>query len=338
MSTVTIILRADGNPKMGLGHLYRCLALAEMLSGQFSCILVTQELPASLQEEFSAVFTRIEEINRPKDVPAAEEVIDLAGQLPPAESPRIVVLDGYHFDTEYQLRIRNAGYRLVCIDDIHSVHYVADVVINHAGGIATSDYSIEPYTRLLLGPQYALIRQAFLGRKITQRTEPKGFVCLGGADPPNATLKVLKTCLETNPLVPYSVVVGGAYLHRSALDEYVDQQQGRIDVLSSLSATEMAEIMAESTFGVTSPSTVSFEYLNCGGLLYLEMIADNQRSIQKYYLDSEVALPFADFPCLDGARKNRIYTNQRKLFDGKSPERIKQLFNQLAFGEHYITN
>lgn len=324
---------------MGLGHLYRCLALAEMLPAYFQCTLVTRDLPEALRAEFLSVFGQIEEFGRAARLDPAAEVLSLAERLSQALPAPIIVLDGYHFDTAYQRSIKQAGYKLVCIDDIHAVHYLADVVINHAGGIPDDAYSVEPYTQLLTGPKYALIRQGFLTKHKREETPLHGFICLGGADPPNATLKVLRRCREVYPAIPYSVVIGGAYLHRAALEQYIGEQAGDIDLLSNLSASDMAAKMSASTFGVTSPSTVSFEYLNCGGLLYLEMIADNQKRINDFYLEAGVALSFSnDFPVRDEARRREVLANKARLFDGRSPVRCAELFNKLARGEDYITD
>src|SRR4030095_2375161 len=74
----------------------------------------------------------------------------------------IVVLDGYNFKTTYQQQIKSKGCKLVCIDDIHAYHFVADVVINHAPGIDAKQYSCEAYTQLYLGTKYVLLKKIFL--------------------------------------------------------------------------------------------------------------------------------------------------------------------------------
>ena len=38
-----VVLRADGNSKIGLGHVYRLLALAEMLKEDFECVLAMND-------------------------------------------------------------------------------------------------------------------------------------------------------------------------------------------------------------------------------------------------------------------------------------------------------
>ena len=58
--------------------------------------------------------------------------------------------------------IKQAGYRLLVIDDYnHLDYYCADIILNqnlHAFGLS---YLCEPYTRLLLGPRFALLRKEF---------------------------------------------------------------------------------------------------------------------------------------------------------------------------------
>ena len=73
----------------------------------------------------------------------------------------MVVIDGYQFDTEYQQKVKKSGASLVCLDDLHNQHFVADIIINHAPGVDPGKYSAEPYTQYLLGPSYALLRPAF---------------------------------------------------------------------------------------------------------------------------------------------------------------------------------
>jgi spore coat polysaccharide biosynthesis predicted glycosyltransferase SpsG len=75
---------------------------------------------------------------------------------------------------------------LVYIDDIHDKHFVSDVVINHAAGIQKESYSVAPYTCLLLGTNYALLRPEFLN--YDKRKEGSSLlVCLGGSDRKNGS-------------------------------------------------------------------------------------------------------------------------------------------------------
>src|SRR5690606_8080373 len=145
-----IIFRADSSIEIGLGHIHRCVAIAEVL-----------------QEKYEILFA----VSNP-----TESILDLLGSsakvviiLPPAsdnKSPNeaelneyltgdeIVVLDGYHFSSDYQKAIKSRCKGLVCIDDIPDKHYYADLIINYNGGINLKSYKREVYTQLISGLRY----------------------------------------------------------------------------------------------------------------------------------------------------------------------------------------
>ena len=108
----------------------------------------------------------------------------------------IIVLDGYDFNESYQdALISSSKASLVCIDDIHSYPFRADVIINSSGGITPLEYTSHPDTLFYLGPQYTLLRKPFLEMAEKRRKRLKNqdvFICLGGADPGNQTLEVVK--------------------------------------------------------------------------------------------------------------------------------------------------
>ena len=111
-----VLFRADGSSSMGLGHLVRSGALAEMLSPDFECHLIYRSCPPSLLQEWpypgqtQAIASSMEPQAEPRFV--AQYATSLSA------APVTVVLDGYHFDTAYQKIILAAGHRLVCISTI----------------------------------------------------------------------------------------------------------------------------------------------------------------------------------------------------------------------------
>src|SRR5262249_6429779 len=108
-----------------------------------------------------------------------------------------LVLDGYHFDAAYQQTIRAAGYRLLVIDDMaHLPQYHAAGLLNQKMHATTLHYHCNPEAALLLGPRYALLRPEFRPWYGWQRSTPevarKVLVTMGGSDPDNVTLQVVR--------------------------------------------------------------------------------------------------------------------------------------------------
>lgn len=330
MGKKQVFLRADGNSKIGLGHVIRCMALAEMLSSDFDCHFLIQNPSPALQKQILAQCTSLISLDETFDY--EQEAALISDNYFDAAS--IVVLDGYQFKTAYQQSIKNTGARLVAIDDIYAHHFVADVIINHAGGLSPSHYSAETHTQFCLGLSYALLRQPFreaARMRTTKRSTENLFICLGGADPKNDTINILKACESNGAISHCFVVLGSAYRHQEALQNFLENSSLEVTLLTDLSAEEMRDYMLKCARAITPPSTISYEYLSVGGELYLQLTAENQRNIYEYLLSSGLAFSFDHFVLEDRALVEQAHDKQAQLLDGKAEERMQEVFNTLTF-------
>ena len=329
MNKPPVIFRADGSAQTGLGHLVRSGALADMLSDHFDCRLVYRECLKSLIEELQDTFSRVEVM--PSGGAGGNEAEVLVRLLADwEETNAIVVLDGYQFDADYQATLVDAGHRVVCIDDIHEYEFPAHLVINHAPSATLNDYQLASYTQTALGLRFALLRHAFrdIASSPTQATARRGiFVCLGGADPNNDTIKVLQRLEDCEVKDPVSVVVGSAYRYADELERFRSGTSLHLEILHGLGPEQMARNMADSAIGITSPSTVSLEYLSAGGQLYLVPIADNQRDIYASMLRLGQAHNFADF---SPAAVHQLEPSSEAVMDGLQDYRFCALFRNLG--------
>src|SRR6266496_4037655 len=125
-----VIIRADGNSSIGLGHVVRCCALADVLKDNFDCYFYIRKPSQSIVEEIKQYCISVFEMD--ETISYEQEAVTWSKEL---QGNEIVVLDGYNFDTTYQQKIKSKGCKLVCIDDIYAYYFVADAVINHAPGI-----------------------------------------------------------------------------------------------------------------------------------------------------------------------------------------------------------
>ncbi len=330
-----IIFRADGNSRIGLGHVVRSLALAAMLRDDFECVFAIQEPDETLKEQILQTCHGIITlpICKPDEVRFTYE---LAAYISEEE---IVVLDGYNFGTEYQQTIKSRDAVLFCIDDIHSYPFVADVIINQAGGLQASNYKTAPYTKLLLGPEYALLREPFLKASKIKRGLPKGklniLLNMGGADPDNYTLQIAKELAETQSTATIQVIVGSAYKHLPELQDWLYQLKN-YKLHQNLSAEDMQKLMKRCAVAITSASGVAYEYAAVGGVLYIKQTADNQSGLFKFLTETRIAQSYSTETISQDLidKFDSQVAIQRQYFDGKSDERLRNIFSQLSL----ITN
>ena len=322
-----VLLRADGDNKIGLGHIHRLLALSEILKINFDCRFVIRSPLPGIRELIRKNCDQILELNSGPE--QSEEIAQMV------MGNEIVVLDGYGFDTDYQRVIKQRGGALVCIDDIHQHHFVADVIINPAGGVNEALYSKENTTKLFTGPQFSLLKRPFLEaakRKATRADNSSIFICMGGADPDNHTREVLHRCLDF-PFSIYNVVVGEAYIHRGELEKDILRLGKNVRILSNLKPEALADTMRQCEVAVCSASGIAYEYLCVGGELYIKQTASNQTHLFNYLLTDGLAFSFEYFRAEANAVP-QVFQRQKEIFDGNSDTRILNIFNRLDFDQH----
>lgn len=274
-----ILFRADGNSEIGLGHLYRLFSLVEMLKEHFSFTFLTSEnsainvIPKSYQQKII-----------PNQITIKEEPHWLSKEF--NANKHVFIADGYQFNTSYQQQIKEKGFRFIYIDDLATEHMFADIVVNHSSSISSESFSAESYTKFALGTKYALLRPAFLELSTKENTIEKldtAFVCFGGADPFNLTLKATKALLKIAQVKKIHIVLGGAYAHK----EIYTLAKENITIHQNLSETALSEIMADANFAIAPASTILYE-LCCVKMPILSgFYVDNQENIYKGFAEKK---------------------------------------------------
>jgi UDP-2,4-diacetamido-2,4,6-trideoxy-beta-L-altropyranose hydrolase len=256
----TVFVLADARPGVGLGHLYRCLNLAEVLSRDFPVTFLLEDAPA-------AFFDRLRSagIERNPRLEAAREITN-----------QIIIIDGYDYpEWLYAVAARN-GNLVVAIDDLAEKFFDADILVSHGPQHRLEDFQVAPRCRLLLGPDYALINSCFYGLGYAFRPEIRRlFVGFGGSDPTDATAAVATAIsgLETE----LHVVLGPGYGDADRIRALIPAAR----VYENLSQARLAALMRETDAAIAPPSSMSLELCAVGVPSLLFVVADNQEPFGK---------------------------------------------------------
>lgn len=247
-----IIFRADAGKNIGFGHFVRSLALAEYLHKDFECIFCTFNPELHTASDYQ--LSEIKKVCQYLHIQAVSlEEYDKAF-LDSLTGNEIVVLDNYYFKSEYQRKVKGKGCRLVCIDDVHDRHMVADVVITVCP-IRREEFSLEEYTKFYGGIEWSFLRSPFLkaniARKASQRIQSI-VIGVGGADPFGLTNKLINIVKSINDEIELSVIAGDTVIISS---ELID----KINLYKRLSADEIVNLFAKSDLGVFPASTICIE-------------------------------------------------------------------------------
>jgi len=282
----TLIVRADATREMGTGHVMRCLALAQAWQdkggrGVFISRCESQALQQRLLAEGFEVFPLDKPYPDPGDWDFTRGLLDTLKGRDPEPSPWLVV-DGYHFDAAYQTGVKAAGYKLLWIDDYgHAAPYCADLVLNQNIYAEPSAYiDREPYTQLLLGPHYALLRREFARWQGWRREIPalarKVLVTLGGADPGNVTLKAIQALKQVDvPGLEARIVIGPVNPQGELLQRATGGDP-RLHLLTNV--PDMPKLMAWAEVAIAAGGSTCWELAFMGLPSLLLVTAENQRA------------------------------------------------------------
>ncbi|MEH8261558.1 UDP-2,4-diacetamido-2,4,6-trideoxy-beta-L-altropyranose hydrolase [Aeromonas veronii] len=267
--TFKVAFRLDAGTEIGLGHLMRCLAIADRLkTAGAECHFLCHQLPMHLLP-----LLRSHQHHALCD-------LDDAGPLPTLR-PEWLVCDHYQIDRQIEQTLVIHCGQLLVIDDLADRPHHGQLLLDQGPLRSTADYqSLVPADcRLLLGTDYALLRPAYrqLARQKASRWR-HGLICFGGADPAGACLITLNTLarLPWAKTVSWTLVAGGA-------NPFWPELQQRVAELPDLPLTllrqsdQMADLMSRHDFAIGAAGGMTWERA-CLGLPTLAVpIVDNQQ-------------------------------------------------------------
>lgn len=299
-----LIIRADASSTIGVGHVMRCIALAQAWQASGGeAVFCSRELPSFLSDRLKDEGFQTAEIhNAMGSLQDANDLVNIARKL----AATAVVLDGYQFDSEYQRYLGDNDFVTLLVDDCAELPaYYTDFVLNQNLGAVASRYAgVAKYSELLLGTEFALIRKEFTRHKQKERSEYKSpykvLVTLGGADPTNATQTVidgLKRAVKHE--WEARVIVGGLHPSHRTFTELM-RQDARFEILSNVQ--DMAEQYAWADIVVAAGGGSNWEMCYFGLPRIVVVIAENQRSIAQNLEESGIALNLGDSVSLNTDR------------------------------------
>jgi UDP-2,4-diacetamido-2,4,6-trideoxy-beta-L-altropyranose hydrolase len=339
MSIGTLLIRADASIAMGTGHAMRCLALAQAWQDAGGrTVFAMAEATSAIRERLAAGSSEVVTVStRAGTTNDAVQTIALAKE----QKTEWIVVDGYHFTADYQRALKEAGFKLLFLDDYgHARHYFADLVLNQNVSASEVLYaSRDPDTRLLLGPHYCLLRREFSAwRHWKREVSPVGrrvLVTMGGSDPENLTARLIDVLalvgLEDLEAI---FVVGGSSPHSELGESSAIQYRKNISVRRDV--TNIEELMAWADVAISSAGTTCWELCLLALPTILVDVAENQtalaRELSRRHCAIHIGRPgeFTAEQLADqlesllrsGETRHAISLRCRELVDGNGAQRV----------------
>jgi UDP-2,4-diacetamido-2,4,6-trideoxy-beta-L-altropyranose hydrolase len=266
-----LAIRADANARVGVGHVMRCMALAETwhrTGGE--TFLFTADVPpfaaAAAQSRGVAIRSHA----------SADDAWSALADWARANAGAWVALDSYDAGPDTHRSIRAAGARLLVIDDVAAHPDVdCDILLNPNIDAERLDYRVAASTHCCFGPRFALIRDEFRRPQAPRRFDlpaSRVVVTFGGADVHDQAGRVARLLVRAAPPLHVTIVAGQADGAAGGDDDARDGIHIRFQGVTS----EMAGLLASADMAICAAGSTCWELAHLGVPALAVIVADNQ--------------------------------------------------------------
>lgn len=337
---MSVIYRADADTEIGMGHVMRCLALAQASKRIGAAAFIMKSPEEKIEQRLKSEDLTIFKIDADR---ASNE--DIAQTLKSIQNFNAdwLVMDGYEFGSNYQRRIHDAGIRTLLIDDMGRMGpYWTNLILNqnpHASEALYGDR--QPHTELLLGCRFALLRKEFTAWRNWQRKIPsiarRILVTLGGGDKDNITAKVIDALGQLNRQdIEATIITGQLNPHYQDLITRAGQSDLSMVVKSNI--TCMSDLIAQADLVISAGGSTCYELATMASPFVTIVLAENQVEIASQFARNGLSVNIGWHDSLspraitnliselieNRQRRYEMSHKAKTLVDGQGAERVVQ--------------
>jgi len=271
-----ILFRADATPRLGGGHVMRCLALAYALRERdvdvaFACRSGSTGIAPALARS---------------GIPVTEARGDADFDCPPEWDGRAdaIFVDLYTSSAADETRMREQADIIAAIEDLPGRAHDCDILVDPMPGGSPMAYSgrVPGSCHVMAGGAFAPIRAEFprlrpraLDRHREERPLERVLVSMGLTDLDGISDTVARIALDALPDAQIDVVLGPQAASRPAL-EALAREEARLDVLVDID--DMADRMVRADLAIGAGGGTALERCVLGLPSLAVILADNQRA------------------------------------------------------------
>lgn len=344
------IIRADGNTAIGMGHVMRCLSIADaMKERNIEPVFMTADNGCVSMIEgrgFEVYVLGTDYRNMESELPLIRNYLET--QNKGAKEIPAILVDSYQVTSRYYEELRKLA-KVACLEDMGQ-SYPVDMLINYNiyGPKLVYDNKITHAT--LLGTGYQPLRREFqqdiqydIKDKITDV-----MITTGGSDPYFAARAFADAFLSEKELqeaqIRYHIISGPFNTHTEELHKLYDENPW-VEIHEHV--TCMKEIMKQCDVVLSATGSTIYEVSALGVPLIAFYFAENQRrgadmlseithviNCGNYAEDAEQTVRNAVKALLkcvkDKEYRETLYHEERSLVDGRGAARIAQALIDLT--------
>lgn len=275
------IVRADGNAKIGAGHLMRCLTIGEAVRRDVGADWYDEILFLCADEDSAALVERhgfrAGVLHTDYRQPDAELA---AWESWAGDGPNTILADSYYVTDNYLSALSRYG-TVYLMDDMQRHAYPVDGVINYnlfADRAVYETLYSAGNVRLYLGGDYVPLREQFRGVAYHVGDAVQNvLLTTGGGDADNIAGAVLDGIYRQD--IVYHVLVGRFSPH---FESWQERARAAQNIRIYFDVQNMAELMCRCDLGVSAGGSTLYELAAVGVPFVCFSYAENQEALVDY--------------------------------------------------------
>ena len=269
MSGWPIVFCTTAGSTIGLGHLRRCLTLAQVLmamNAKVHFLLRGEQSAIGFLEKYGFPGKLLEE--------SADWGLQQSLEYCVENRANVLVIDSYPIEPK---DIKGFQGKVVVIDDLCDRSLPVDLIINGSVNGGACIYQKLPSTKLLLGPQYILLREAF-SQKVCRRIRSqidRILITVGGMDSMPLISDLVTWTRETIEHVHIDLILG-PFVQGGKDYECLGQWHDDPFLCVHKDPTNLYDLMMGCDIAITGGGQTTYELAATGTPALAIQMADNQ--------------------------------------------------------------
>jgi spore coat polysaccharide biosynthesis predicted glycosyltransferase SpsG/CMP-N-acetylneuraminic acid synthetase len=269
-----ILFRVDGSAAMGLGHVYRSMAIADALreTSQADVAFLMSADHADGIRTVSRYGYPVRVVGDGKLDTYIDHIRDFA--------PAILINDLPALEDRYLYALSHLGASTVnlvdTLDDLERTEHYKQVIVS----VMNEDR--ETPESFYCGPEYAILRSHFQGSRKEIRAEPRlVLLTFGGSDPQGLTLKATRALAGLDPRAEVLAVAGPAFQYRSEFEALRAALPRKVTLINEAGG-HIADLMLEADVIVCSGGMSVYEIAALGtpGIVLGQNMREEKRMLE----------------------------------------------------------
>lgn len=308
---VLTCFRVDGGKIDGLGHLKRCIFLSKeikknsLFKKPFFIVNKKNKISKNILNKNQLSFQEVNgRVNTKREL---NELIKILKN----KKPKILIIDSKRIDKEYIVSIKKYC-KVVIFEDEKTYNSNPHLIVN--SNVWFKKMYVDSKNKLL-GLKYNTISNNFFKKNTFNENSKKILISLGGEDPQNISLKILKIVHNLISGLKFVVILGHSHPNKKSLYNFSKKNNVNLKIINS--PEDISKYLINLKFVISAGGLSAYEFASAGIPQLISILDNHQRLLVDTIINKKCGEKLIESKIINKKKiKNKFinfYNNTSKL-------------------------